>query len=1519
MQLGLHATVVDSFDDAVVVTDGHRVVVAWNTAMEALTGHPRTVALGRPVDEVLAALPPEAWRPPITEAMEGRAGRGPALALDRDGRPRQWLEPRWAARADAPGAVLTLRDVTEEQKRALFVRALETVGRSLTSSLDLDRVLDTIVGTTREVMGTDSAMVLSWDGRATTLTLLRAAGRITSEYAPGGIPLAGGPLSLAVLEGRALATEDVLGDPRWRIDDARREQIAREGFKAVAVAPLVVKGVVQGALAVHQWTMRAFSDEEMAVLGLLAEQAALALDNARLYADARRRAERLRELAQLEHMVAASLDPDAVLRAIAAAAARLVGAEVVQVWTADAAARRLRLRASSQSEALPPMPETMAIGEGVTGRAALQKRLVYVDDVTQEAGAVTADWARRSGIQRMLAVPILAGDELLGVVSVRSSRESLTSEEDRVLITTLAAQAAVAVQNAGAYADAVARGTRLKALAAVTRSITASLDTSDVIRRIVEATSALRAGAVAVVHVVDERGVLRATATSDPAVLPVERAISSGLSGIVLEERRPVLVPEPRTHPRTQAADWWSARPGASYYGVPIVVGSTLVGVLDYLVPDGVPDREEQEALSLLAAHAGIAIRNASLYQTEHLQSTRIRALAAVNQQISSTLDLDDLLRGITENAASLTGVRFALFWVADDRRRTLTFSTHSDAKIAAGFPRYPLGYDDGAPGWIARQHAPLVIDDVFADDRMMSQHWWRAVGLRSFAGYPVLADGELLAILALCHTQPVTLTPAARDVIDMFLAQAAVAIRNARLYREASRRRDVAEALARLGRGLSATLDVDRIAALVLSGSVELFGARGGAVYRYEASGDTLRTILSEGPGRTPGRSLVIRGREGIAGRAIADGRIVMSQDILNDPRIAVPPALREEIERLGHRVVVGVPLVGTRGLVGALVIRFELERELGPDEMQALQAFADQAALALENAGVYAASQRERREATALADVARSLALSLDLDEVGDRLVEAVIPTFAAHSSTLYRVGSQGELAAVATGGAGRETIGRELVWPKGTGLVGRCVDDGRAAWTPDFATDPTLDIPPHLREAVARIGSRAVVAAPLNAKGRVIGAIVVAFAEARDIEEREVSLLQAFADQAALALENAQLYASTRDSVARLHDTQAQLVQAAKLGALGQLVSGVAHELNNPLSVIIGYGQLLLSRDVPPPLRRPVELMVAQGDRMAKIVRNLLYFARQSPPERTAVYLQDLVEQTLALRVHQLSLSGITVRREYAEALPAIAADAHQLQQVFLNLLLNAEQAILGSGRGGEIVVRTGTGAMPDTVHVQVADNGPGIAAENVGRVFEPFYTTKDVGQGAGLGLSVSYGIVQEHGGRLTVESQPGATTFTVELPARPTLPRMAVTTLGETPAAVDRRPALVVEDEPAVLELMVTMLGNAGWAVDVASGGRAALERVRSRHYDLIVSDVRMPEGGGDEFFREATALDPALARRFLFITGDTANPAAWRFLQETRVPVLEKPFAATAFLDAVRRIGTSAESTSSRSG
>src|SRR5690349_8842662 len=229
-----------------------------------------------------------------------------------------------------------------------------------------------------------------------------------------------------------------------------------------------------------------------------------------------------------------------------------------------------------------------------------------------------------------------------------------------------------------------------------------------------------------------------------------------------------------------------------------------------------------------------------------------------------------------------------------------------------------------------------------------------------------------------------------------------------------------------------------------------------------------------------------------------------------------------------------------------------------------------------------------------------------------------------------------------------------------------------------------------------------------------------------------------------------------------------------------------------------------------------------MVAQGDRMAKIVRNLLYFARQRPPERGAVDVRHVMEQTLALRLNHLTLSRITVERHFADALPRLNGDAQQLEQVFLNLLLNAARASHGPTAAGRLVLRPRRRPDGRGVIAEIVNDGPGIPAGALPRVFEPFYTTKTVGTGTGLGLSVSYGIVQEHGGRLTVATRPGETTFTLELP---------VSDAPEAPAPSHERRvfdgvgkiALVVEDEPSVLDLVVTLLAESGWRVEVAAGG------------------------------------------------------------------------------------------------
>ena len=1339
---------VSGLPDAVVVTDARLAVVAWNPTMEQLTGIPCAEALGRPLASLLGFLREAGVSALLTRAQDGETVSVEAHCV-LPGRPGPtWLDARYLPWRDASGSTAGVigihTDVDERRRRATFVRAVEAVGQSLASSLDLNEVLDTIVDKALEVMSAESALVVSWDGRAPRFTVLRAAGRLSREYATTGfIPVGGGPISRAVLRAAPAFTPNILTDAETWLSPERRAQIEREGFNAVAAAPLRSHGRVHGALVVHYWNERAFAAEEIGALRWLGEQAALAIDNAHLYAAATRRAERLRELAQVEQLVGESLVVDDVLRRITQAAAHLLNVPSVQLWTADPGERVLRLQASwvEPGSAELSRRTTVAFDEGIAGRVAATKTAIYVHDVASDPRALSGEWARETGIHRLLSVPILSGDDLLGVLAVRARTDDLATDENRALVTSLAARAAVALENARSYAEAVRRAARLRDLVAVSRSITASLDAGDVMTSIVQAAAGLRPGALAAVHIfAEDRTHLRMMAASSPAwaQLPAERPAGAGLPGLVVEEHRPVLIPQPLQHPRTLVPAWWERRPRATYYGVPIDVGETFVGVLDYILPEGLPDGEEQEALRLLAAQAGVAIRNARLYQAERVQAERVRALATVNQRISSALELDLLLRTISESAAQLTRVRFVSFWLADEPSRTLTFMGGSVAEIADAITQRTVAYEDGGGiGWVARTHQRLVVDDVSDDARIIDLAWWRRWALRSLVAYPVMAGDQLLAVLSLSHVEPVRFIDETSEVVQLFVAQASVAIQNARLYREAQRRRDVAEVLARLGRELTGTLQTERIADLVTHGLLDLLGVQSSAVFRFEPEDGTLHEIASHGPASSIARGLVLRPGEGIAGLAVADRKVVVTPDVLREPRLTHTPEQRALLARHGIRAMIGIPLFTSERVIGALA--------------------------------------------------------------VGDR--------------------------------AGREFSAEEL------------------------------------------------------------------------------QAVQAFADQTALALENARLYATAQDSLTRLHETQAQLVQAAKMAALGQLVSGVAHELNNPLSVIIGYGQLLLSREVPDSMRRPVELMVSQGDRMAKIVRNLLFFARQRPPERAAVSLQAVVEQTLALRINQLTLSGITVETAFAAELPEITGDAQQLEQVFLNLLLNAEQAILEAKPQGRIVVRTRMSDKGDYVCADVIDDGPGIASDALPRVFEPFFTTKMVGSGTGLGLSVSYGILEEHGGRLTVQSRRGETIFTVELPvSRAPEPGPKARALRPMPSG-EGRLALVVEDEPSVLDLVVTLLKERGWAVDVASGGRTGLESVEHRSYDLIISDVRMPDGDGAQFYTSVRQRVPSLARRFVFITGDTANEEAWAFLEGARVPVIEKPFQPAVFEDAVARVMT----------
>jgi two-component system NtrC family sensor kinase len=372
----------------------------------------------------------------------------------------------------------------------------------------------------------------------------------------------------------------------------------------------------------------------------------------------------------------------------------------------------------------------------------------------------------------------------------------------------------------------------------------------------------------------------------------------------------------------------------------------------------------------------------------------------------------------------------------------------------------------------------------------------------------------------------------------------------------------------------------------------------------------------------------------------------------------------------------------------------------------------------------------------------------------------------------------------------------------------------------------------------------------------------------------------------------------------------DLYHQLLQAEKLAALGQTISGVAHELNNPLATILTWAERLSQRTVDDQTRRGLETILSESERAAKIVRNLLTFARKRHTTRAMVDVNQIVRETLALRSYEQTLANITIIEALAAGLPLAFADPHQFQQVLLNLIINAEQAMLAANGRGTLVLRSWHDLDGDTVILEVNDDGPGVPEDVQPRIFDPFFTTKEVGKGTGLGLTVAYAIIQEHGGRITVKSEPGeGASFFVALPVsdgpvKPVIAREPLTANIGAGSVV-----LVVEDEAALGAAVAESLGDAGFVVDRAGDGEEALARVKARAYDLIVCDLKMPRVDGMTFYRALEREHPDAARRILFVTGDVAGTEAEQFLEETGCRWLAKPFRLRDLLRTAKEILT----------
>ncbi len=744
----------------------------------------------------------------------------------------------------------------------------------------------------------------------------------------------------------------------------------------------------------------------------------------------------------------------------------------------------------------------------------------------------------------------------------------------------------------------------------------------------------------------------------------------------------------------------------------------------------------------LLVARAAARQRRAE--ESERRRSAQLSALQQLGLELSAQLDLETLLRSIVSQGIRLLGGKDGGLYLYREDQDALERVVSLGNTIPVGSK---LHRGEGLSGRVWATGRPLIVNNyqqwegraaVFQDEPNMA-----------VVAAPIRWGEDFLGVLNVAADLSHPFTEEDAELLSLLAGQAAIAIRNARILSmmEAQRRR--AEALVRATAALTSTLELDQLLENILKAALEAIpAAEKGSILLRDAESGELRIRALAGYHDERIREACFPREQGYSSLAAREGRPLLIADARVDP-IRYDGEI-EEMRAIQSAIV--APLCFRGQVIG--VISLDNASRKGAfvqEELHLLAVFANYAAAAVENARLFEAYRRRHAELETLHQASLRLTSSLELSSLLEAILEYALKLVAADDGHIFLY--DGEKLAF---GAARWADGRweGPLLPRPGGLTYTVARSGQRI------VIPNVDEHPLFQDWKWGGG---IVGLPLRIGQRVVGVMNVAFFCPHAFQEDELRVLELLADQAAVAIENARLYGDLRRQMERLQNAQVQLVQSARLAAVGELAAGVAHELNNPLTSILGFTELLLEEVSPQsPIRPDLERIAAESRRVHEIVRGLLDFSRETRPQRDWADIGEIARKTLDLLRLRLEKKGVIIEEDYAPDLVPVLVDRGHIQQVFWNLLNNALQAMPQGGRLGIRVFREGK-----EIAVAFSDTGVGISPEVQKHLFEPFFTTYP--ERTGLGLSVSLGIVREHGGRITVESQPGqGSTFTVWLP-------------------------------------------------------------------------------------------------------------------------------------------------------
>ena len=1256
--------------------------------------------------------------------------------------------------------------------------AISEILRVISSSpTDVQPVLEAVAERAAHLCDAPFARVMVADG-----DMLRPAASFSSEPGFVGDPV---PIARTSVTGRAIVEHatvhvaDIAPIAETEFPDAAGN-IMRLRARAVLGVPLLREGGAYGGIFLFRRTPGLFAPSQVALVETFARQAAIAIDNVRLFNETKEALEQQTAISEILRVISGSpTDVRPMLKAVAQRALKLCDAAQATILLREDE----RLRCAAQFGTTP----TLAEGEhmpltrdSVTGRAVLQRVVLNLEDLaaaSEDEYPLGLELQRRFHHRAMLAVPLLREDRAIGAIALWRMEPRSFTDKQVALVKTFADQAAIAIENVRLFNETREALEQQTATSDILRVISQSpTDVQPVFDTIVAAS--LRLCAATSANVVTFDGELVHVAAVAPT--PGEGALHKHFASYprpasretantrAILTRCMVMIPDVLADPDYGAAATAVAAGYRSVLSIPLMRGDDAIGAITVAREEAGPFPAKQMSLmKTFADQAAIAIENVRLFNETAEALERQTSIAEILRVISgSPTDVHPVLRAVTERALKLCDASESGFLLreGDQLRFVAGFGTMRTFEEGTCLPLtrglivgraildgQTLHYPDIVP----------LLDIEYPDARPIQQRF----GFRALLAVPLMREQRAIGAFALWRTEARGFTDRQVALVKTFADQAAIAIENVRLFNETKEALDQQTAVAEILRVISSSpTDVQPVLDAIAERAARLCDASAASMYLTD--GDLLRHLASKGPSPDPVshvEALPID-RDSISARALLEGRAIQVADMLAEG--AEYPRSYELAKRFGHRTVVVLPLYRERQPVGTILLRRQDVRPFNEREIALLQTFGDQATIALENVRLFNETKEALDQQRASGEVLTAISSSIaDTTPVFERILSSCERLFAGKLVRITLVDDDGMIRLAAYHGPGREQLEPMFPMPAdensgtGTAILRRDV-----VHFPDV--DAGDDLPRATRRATRAMGIKSVVYAPMIWEGKGIGAICVGRDYAGRFSDKELALLRTFADQAVIAIQNVRLFGEIQDK-----SRQLEIANKHK----SEFLANMSHELRTPLNAIIGFSEVLLERlfgDVNEKQADYLQDIHSSGRHLLNLINDILDLSKieagRMELEPSTFDLPSAIANAMALIRERAQRHGIALAMDVDAELGDVVADERKLKQILLNLLSNA---VKFTPDGGRIDVRA---RQDDSfVRISVADTGVGIAQEDQEAVFEEFrqvgsnYTSKQ--EGTGLGLALTRRFVELHGGTIGVESEPGqGSTFTFTLP-------------------------------------------------------------------------------------------------------------------------------------------------------